>query len=94
MELLMTTTNANANANANEDDYDEDMVGWLPAEVWAMVCRYLATGDLARLSTTCWGLRSHALARVRHHTFTPLGKHSPLSMNEDFPPGLTCEQDW
>jgi hypothetical protein len=55
--------------------YGDEVAGlfWLPAELWAMVCGYLGTGDLARLSTTCWTLRSLALSRVRHHTFTPLG---------------------
>ena len=56
---------------------DEVGLFWLPAELWAMVCGYLRTGDLARLSTTCWTLRSLALARVCHHTFTPLGTPSP-----------------
>ncbi|ELR11524.1 Fbox domain containing protein [Acanthamoeba castellanii str. Neff] len=44
---------------------DEEVAGlfWLPAELWAMVCGYLDTGDLARLSTTCWTLRSLALSR-------------------------------
>jgi hypothetical protein len=69
----------------DDEDFDEEEVAglyWLPAELWAMVCEYLGTGDLARLSTTCWTLRSHALAKVRHHTFTPLGTphHPPPNM--------------
>jgi hypothetical protein len=58
---------------AYHHDNDDELMCWLPAELWAMVCEYLGTADLARLSTTCWTLRSHAFAKVRHHTFTPLG---------------------
>ena len=66
------------------DNYDDAEVAglcWLPAELWAMVCEYLGTADLARLSTTCWTLRSHAFARVRHHTFTPLGTPPTTNFN-------------
>jgi hypothetical protein len=65
---------------------DEEVAGlfWLPAELWAMVCGYLDTGDLARLSTTCWTLRSLALSRVRHHTFTPLGTTTSHQLRSPF----------
>ncbi len=61
--------------NYDDAEDEEEAAGlcWLPAELWAMVCEYLGTADLARLSTTCWTLRSLALSRVRHHTFAPLG---------------------
>ena len=47
---------------AYHHDNDDELMCWLPAELWAMVCEYLGTADLARLSTTCWTLRSHAFA--------------------------------
>jgi hypothetical protein len=60
--------------------YGDDVgLFWLPAELWAMLCGFLGTADLARLSSSCWTLRSLALAKVRHHTFTPLGTISPPS---------------
>lgn len=59
---------------------DGDGELWLPAELWAMVCQSLSTADLARLSSTCWTLRSHALSRVRHHKAFCNGASLSLSL--------------
>jgi hypothetical protein len=69
-----------------EGEHEQQPVGAedLPAEVWAMVCAHLDTADLIRLSGTCWLLRVHALAKVKHHTVSPLGMPPPSRSSLSF----------
>lgn len=62
---------AGGDAGAEEDG--TPLCFALPAELWAVVCRYLSTPDLVRLSATCCQLRWHALSEVRSHAPQPLG---------------------